>query len=334
MPRPRVATLRQTRFDPLGPHVRSLALPSGRSVRYIDEGDPGWTPLLWFGGAGTSVRAFRLLEFARTLREQLRVRVVSLERNGLGGTPFDPNAGYPEYAADVWALLDRLGIANASLLAISGGGPYAAHVAAAAPGRVRSLHLACAYAERLGEAALELDLEQIARDPVSWWRYPPESPVHRIPGFADSAVEEATAALFARGRDQPPEGLALAFALYAGEPLPDLSTLAAPAFLYWGSEDGLVPLSHLERWRGALPHVAAVRLYEGEGHDVQYRHWDQILADVAHLGERVVVSQAGRTLLVDPARAEELLAAGATLGLAAWADEDEPEPRSRGARSP
>ncbi len=335
MPRPRAATLRQTRFDPLGPHVRSAALATGRSVRYIDEGEPGWTPLLWFGGAGTSVRAFRLLEFARTLREELRVRVLSVERNGLGETPFDPSVGYPEHAADVWALLDRLGIGEASLMAISGGGPYAAHAAAAAPGRVRSLHLACAYAERLGEAAaLDLDLGAVAADPVGWWRYPPESPVHRIPGFADSAVEEATVALFARGRDEPPEGLARAFALYAEEPLPDLSALAAPAFLYWGSEDALVPLGHLERWRAALPSVAAVRVYAGEGHDVQYRHWDQILADVAHLGERVVVSRGGRTLLAERARAEELLAAGATLGLAAWANEGEPEPRSRGARSP
>jgi non-heme chloroperoxidase len=309
--------LAQAGFDPLGPPVHTATLSTGRTVRYIDEGVDGWTPIVWFGGAGTSVRAFRLLEFARTLREELQVRVVSVERNGLGGTPFDPQHGYREYAADVWALLDLLGIGETSLMAISGGGPYAAHVAVQAPARVRSLHLACVYAERLGDARMP-SVDEIAADPAGWWRYPESSPVHAVPGFVDSALEEGVAAVFARGRDAPPEGLAKAFALYAEEPLPDLAAVGAPAFLYWGAADELVSLEHLERWTGALPNVAAVRLYAGEGHDVQYRHWDQVLVDVAHLGEKVVVSSGGRTLLVEPARAQELLEAGGTPGLAAW----------------
>lgn len=310
--------LRQAAFDPLGPRVRATTLPSGRTVRYVDEGERGWTPLVWFGGAGTSVRAFRLLEFARTLREELRVRVISIERNGLGRTPFEPDAGYDEYAADVWALLDRLGVRHASLMAISGGGPYAAAVAAAAPSRVRSLHLACAFSERLASSRVP-PLDEIAADPVAWWNYPASSPVHAIPGFVESTVEEATAAQFARGRDTPPDGLTRAFALYDSEPLPDLAAVDGPAFLYWGSDDEAVPVAHLERWRDALGNVVRVRLYEGEGHDIQYRHWDQVLADVAHLGQAVVLSQNGRTLLVDEAEAEQLLANGAALGLAAWA---------------
>jgi non-heme chloroperoxidase len=311
--------LAQAGFDPLGPPVRTATLRTGRTVRYIDEGEPAWIPLVWFGGAGTSVRAFRLLEFARTLREELGVRVISVERNGLGETPFDEQAGYPEYAADAWALLDGLGIDEASLMAISGGGPYAAHVAALAPARVRSLHLACVYAERLRDGGLP-PVDEIAADPATWWRYPASSPVHRIPGFLESAIEEATVSFLARGRDTPPAGLARAFALYAEQPLPDLSAVDAPAFLYWGDADHVVPDVHLERWTAALPNVAAVRIYEGEGHDVQYRHWDEVLADVAHLGEKVVVASGGRTLLVDRARAVTLLAADATPGLAAWAE--------------
>lgn len=65
-------------------------MASGRTVHYIDEGEPGWHTVLFLGGAGTSVRAFGLLEFARSLRQQLRIRVVSVERNGLGQTRFDP----------------------------------------------------------------------------------------------------------------------------------------------------------------------------------------------------------------------------------------------------
>jgi hypothetical protein len=37
-------------------------------------------------------------------------------------------------------------------------------------------------------------------------------------------------------------------------------------------------------WRRVLPCVAALRGYPGEGHDVQYRHWEQILLDIAGVG--------------------------------------------------
>lgn len=311
-------TVLQDGFDPLGPTVRQEHVSSGRTVNYIDDGAEGRHTLLFFGGAGTTVRAFRLLEFARSLRLQLQIRVVCVERNGLGQTPFDPAVGFGEYAADVWSLLDRLAIERVSVVAISGGGPYAAHVAAASPERVASMHLACAYSEPLASALPDFSVDDIAADPVSWWQFPDDSPVNQVPGFADSVIEEATRGVFARGRDTAPEGLAQAFELHRSEPLPDLSSVLAPTFLYWGTSDPLVPLGHCRRWQDALPNVAQARIYEGERHDVQYRHWDQILADVACLGTLTVVCSGGRTLLVPPERAEELLATGATLGLCAW----------------
>ena len=310
--------LAQTGFDSLGPHVRTMRVASGRTVNYIDEGQPGWQPLVFLGGAGTTVRAFGLLEFARTLREELGVRVISVERNGLGGTAFDPAVGFVEYADDVWSVLDALGITEASVVAISGGGPYSAWLAAAQPRRIRSLHLACVFSDKLAGASASFEVGQIAANPVGWWTFSPESSVHRIPGFADSVIEEAVRGVFARGRDTPPDGLRHAFELYRSVTLPNLATVRAPSFLYWGSGDTLVPAEHRHRWRSQLPNVALERVYDGEGHDIQYRHWDQILADVAYLGEREVITADGETLLVAPDRAAELRATGATDGMAAW----------------
>lgn len=312
-------------FDSLGPTVRSAEAASGRRVQFIDEGRHAGVPLIFLGGAGTTVRAFRLMEFARSFREQLGIRIVSVERNGLGQTGFDSAVGFKEYAEDVWSLLDRLGIGRASIVAISGGGPYAAHLAAACPERVRSLHLACAYAESTGGKGLDFDPTQVAADPVSWWTFPPGSAVHRIPGFVDSAIEEATRAMFARGRDVPPDGLRQAFGLYARAPLPDLGSVEAPVFMYWGTEDTLVPQNHIGLWQRALDaggnghgRDAVVRMYSGEGHDVQYRHWDQILTDVVYLGSMVLLSVAGKTYLVDARKERSFLDSGGHLGLAAW----------------
>jgi non-heme chloroperoxidase len=232
---PDAVRVRQDGFDPLGPSVRDAELAGGRTVHYIDEGRPDWETLLFFGGGGTTVRAFGLLEFARTLREQLQIRVVSVERNGLGQTTFDPAVGLDEHAEEVWELLDRLQVGRVCVVAISGGGPYAAHLARARPDRIRSLHLACAIGEGL-DAAATVPIADIARDPVSWWRFPKSSPVQRVPGFADSVVEEATRGVFARGKDTPRQGLAQAFDMYAALVLPDLSAVTAPAFLYWGAE--------------------------------------------------------------------------------------------------
>ncbi|WP_434618920.1 alpha/beta fold hydrolase [Arthrobacter sp. A5] len=314
----------QQGFDPLGPTVRSTVVGSGRTVNFIDEGRPDWQPLLFLGGAGTTVRAFRLMEFARSFREQLRIRIISVERNGLGQTPFDPAVGFVEYGADVWSLLDSLDIGPVSVVAISGGGPYAAWFAAEWPERVRSLHLACAYAENGDAGAVPFNAEKIAEDPADWWRFPANSPVHRVPGFDDSVIEEATRGVFARGRDVSPQGLSQAFELCGNTPLPDLSRVDAPVFTYWGSADPAVPLAQLERWRAALPNVVKNRIYQHEGHDVQYRHWDQILADVAFLGARVVVSVSGKTLLAAPEHAADMLAAGGEVGLAAWAQTGPP----------
>ena len=310
--------VRQQEFDPLGPTVKSSSTANGRVLNYIDEGDPSWTTLLFFGGAGTSVRSFGLMEFARTLREQLRIRVISVERNGLGQTTFDPDYDVHDYANDVWDLLDFLNVANASIAAVSGGGPYAAWVARAQPKRVRSIHLACVWAQANGTGRTNFDLEAAAGDPVAWWEFPSRSSVRHIAGFVDSTIEEATRAAFTQGANLPPAGLEQAFTLYSTTGLPNLNDVDAPAFLYWGSDDSVVPLDHLGHWTKSLACTPLVRLYHDEGHDTQYRHWDQILTDVAYLGERIIVCHEGHGALVPPMRAKELLDDGATLGLCAW----------------
>ncbi|MEO6956033.1 MAG: alpha/beta hydrolase [Antricoccus sp.] len=312
----------QAAFDPLGPTVLTATTPTGRVLHYIDDGDPGWTTVVFFGGAATTVRAFGLLEFAGTFRRELEVRVISVERNGLGQTVFDIDYSPADYAADVIWLLDQLGVASYSLIAISGGGPYAAEVAARAPKRIRSVHLACAYAERIDtdapRAITEQDARAIASNPVSWWRYPEQSPVHQIPGFVDSTYEEATREFFVRGQLGDPAPLIHAAGI-RDRPLPDLSDVTAPTFLYWGTEDSLVPVRQMEHWASLLPNITVRRLYNGEGHDIQYRHWDQIIVDIATLTDHQLVSSDDQTCLLDDNEAAALLAAGGWLGLRAWA---------------
>jgi non-heme chloroperoxidase len=229
--------------------VLSDSSARGRVVRYIDEGAADWRSVVFFGGLGTDVNAFYETEFARELRERLRLRFISVERNGFGMTPLDESLGYAEAVDDVLSVLESLDVRRWAIVAISGGAPFAAALAARVPSRVLSLHLAAAAAgplvARCGTASvLYAGERQLALDPA----------------------------------------LAHEWRLLVSEPLPDLSRVRAPAYLYWGAADEVVPVDHVREWRKALPRVAALRGYPGEGHDVQYRHWEQILLDVAGLG--------------------------------------------------
>jgi pimeloyl-ACP methyl ester carboxylesterase len=243
--------------------------------------------------------------------------MISVERAGFGLTPPDPAWSYSQAADDALAVLDGLGIERYRIVAVSGGGPYAAALAAAASDRVVSLHLAAAAAGPLIGETMRAPLSgaaiaAIVSDPEAWWRYPAESSVHRVPGFQAAAGAEGRRALAAHGE----AALAQEWARLCSEPLPDLSAVRAPAYLYWGSADEVVTPAHAAAWLEALPNVAAAREYTGEGHDIQYRHWDQILIDAARGPGRTLVCRAGRTWLVP----DHAVPAGAELGLCCWSE--------------
>ncbi|WP_307843548.1 alpha/beta hydrolase [Streptomyces sp. B15] len=237
----------QDAFDPLGPPMHQLR-HAGRTVHYSDTGEKGGTPVLFLGGTGTTARVSGMTEFLRTTRQKLGLRLVSVERNGFGDTEFDPGLGFADYTSDVRAVLDKLGVRKAPVVAISGGGPYAAHFAAAAPERVSSLHLAAAlppYGDKpsyCGKSDKELKAyfrEQI-RDPRKWWAFPEDSPVRRIPGFTDTAEEDGARSYYLRGQLGDPSAQVHEQKLYCRRPGPDLSHVKAPAYVYTGTKDTAV----------------------------------------------------------------------------------------------
>lgn len=320
----------QQSFDPIGPQVHSLTMDNGRQVYYIDEGEPGWKPMVFLGGQGTSLQAFQLNEMYRSTREQLHVRTISVERNGFGESPYDPSLGYEDYVDEVLAVLRHLHVNRFAIEAVSGGGAYAAHLAARVPHRVRSLHLASVSPLTLvgtpRPASCSLTMEErnasniaYTHNPKVWWAEPDDAPVKLIPGWQDEAYLDAARSFFVNGQLGDPSPLS-----HEGQ-LPclpgaaaDLSEVHAPAYLYWGDSDSSVPISTMALWAKALPNVVAERVYPGEGHTVQYRHGDQILVDAAGLGRYTVLCSHGRSVLLAGRKAARAQRAGATLGICAW----------------
>lgn len=202
-------------FDDLGVAVQTLKTADGRTVHFTDTGEPGFRPVLFMGGTGTSARAFEMTEFLKSMRKQLKLRFITVERNGFGDSPIRAGWGYADYVAEVRAVLDHLQVQRASGVAISGGGPYMAQVAAAMPERLISLHLLAAATQRPPEDAVcKLSADQLTafmksqvQNPKTWWGFPKDSPTHKIPGFADRAYDEGARAFYIRGQmgDPAPE---------------------------------------------------------------------------------------------------------------------------------
>ena len=75
-----------------------------------------------------------------------------------------------------------------------------------------------------------------------------------------------------------------------------------------------MPPAEMEHWQQAIPNVVRATSYAGQGHTVQYRHWDQVLADIAGFGDHRVVCRDGATLLVP----EGEVAEGEIITICAW----------------
>ena len=236
----------------------------------------------------------------------LGLRVISVERNGFGESPLDLNLGYADYNAEVLAVLDHLDVDDFVIVSISGGGAYAAHLAAAVPDRVISLHAAASTDSTLPNRTprnCTLTFEQRNATNLFWYENPkiwwgvPGSPVLAIPGWQATAYLDAVRSFHLGGgpmRPEPAEPRGGA-ALPARRDRRRLADHVADVPLLGRRGHHACRSASWTRWQAALPNVVKATVYPGEGHTVQYRHWDQILVDMAGHADQTVVCKNGQT---------------------------------------
>ncbi|EJD48280.1 alpha/beta-hydrolase [Auricularia subglabra TFB-10046 SS5] len=121
--------------------AQALVFPDGRTLSYAvygDSSDSAATIFYFHGFPGSHAEAapYHLAALARNLR------VVAVDRPGMGESTFQPNRRLLDWPTDVLALADHLSVRRFAVIGMSGGAPYA---------------LACAHAlpkDRLGAVAL------------------------------------------------------------------------------------------------------------------------------------------------------------------------------------
>ena len=137
---------------------------------------------------------------------------------------------------------------------------------------------------------------------VFW--FPGKQPAASDKGFQDTAYDEAARAHNLRGQSAELAPLLHELTLYCTEPPMDSGHITAPVYVYLGLQDDVLSSVNPDDWYSAYPNAdVTVRTYPDGGHDVQYRHLDQILLDISGQGDRILVCENGQQRMIDPSEA-------------------------------
>lgn len=280
----------QARLDAVRPVICDL--PAG-PLEYVDTGE-GDAVLSLHGAMGGYDQA--LLLAMAGISDWAGRRIVAPSRPGYLGTPLE-TAKTAEAQADLLAaLLDRLGIATADVIAVSGGGPAAIHFAARHPQKCCSLILISACSGTLAippgyQDRFEAMVKMTRLAPVRWimavmGRFAPERAIRRSildtdirrrtladpeAGPLIRALQRSTMSLLNK---RMPGLLNDTASCAAIDTLP-IGAVRTPVLVIHGEADRVVPFAHAERVGKILPEAQLLAIPEGE-HVALFTH----LADV------------------------------------------------------
>ncbi|MCX5042056.1 alpha/beta hydrolase [Aldersonia sp. NBC_00410] len=112
----------------------NIAVGDDRQIGFAEFGDPQGRAIFWLHGTPGARR--QIPSEARLFAELNHVRLIGIDRPGIGSsTPF-LYGSVGEFASDLREIADVLGIDKMAVVGLSGGGPYTLGCAAAMPDRV------------------------------------------------------------------------------------------------------------------------------------------------------------------------------------------------------
>mgnify|MGYP001085269277 CR=1 FL=1 len=113
--------------------ANTIRLKDGRLLGYAEFGDPAGKPIFHFHGIPSS----RLEgKYADEVAAKHGVRLIAVDRPGIGLSDFKPKRTILDWPDDVVELADALEIVRFVVEGISGGGPYSAACAYKIPNRL------------------------------------------------------------------------------------------------------------------------------------------------------------------------------------------------------
>ena len=255
--------------------TKSVRLPSGVRLPYAEQGDPSGVPVILLHGVTDSWRSFEPV----LPHLSPRIHAFAVTQRGHGDADRPP-AGYRarDFAADVNAFLDAVGLVSAVVVGHSMGATNAQRFAIDHPDRTRRLVLAGSFATyRNNPAVVEFGkaLASLA-DPIdpAFVREFQESTLARPvpPAFLDTVVSESLKV--------PARVWRAAFeGFLEDECAADLGRISAPTLVLWGDRDVFAPGADQD---ALLTAISGSRLivYEGAGHALHWEEAKRFAADI------------------------------------------------------
>src|SRR4029077_15715468 len=139
----------------------TLPVAGGRRLGYAEFGDPHGALVLWFHGTPGARR--QVPPVGRQAAQDLGLRLVCVERPGVGDSTDHIYACLADWAADIRFVADQLGHERFMVVGLSGGGPYALACAHKLGARVVAVALLGSLVPTPGEDAIAEGLVALSR---------------------------------------------------------------------------------------------------------------------------------------------------------------------------
>lgn len=260
--------------------TRLAALRDGYELPYLTQGDPDGVPVVLLHAWVDSRRCFDRLLAA--LPE--RIRAFAFDQRGHGDAP-KPAEGYGlrEFADDVGAFMDAVGLDAAVLAGASSGGYVAQRFAIDDPGRALGLALLGSPRSLRGPRPAFADAIAALQDPIdrTFARRLTEAMVARqVPDAVMATLCEESLKVPVRVWRDAFQGL------LAAEPPLDTGRISAPTVIVWGARDPLLPRSDQEAMAAEIPGARLV-VYPDVGHLPAVEAPERVATDITALCDAV-----------------------------------------------
>jgi pimeloyl-ACP methyl ester carboxylesterase len=266
----------------MGLQVKSVALSTGVVLPFVEQGDRAGLPIVLLHGFTDSWRSYeRVLAH---MPRSLRLLVPSQRGHGEASRP---SVGYEphDFAADLVAFMNALGLQSALVVGHSMGAGIAQRFAIDHPARTAGLMLIGAFgAFRALPAADDLwSAVQNLRDPID-----PRFVLELQQSTLAQPVDRTFLELVAAESLKVPASIwrAALAGLLEADLSPELGAITAPTLVAWGDRDTIATRDEQRRLVAA---IAGARLvtYRGAGHAL---HWEvpaRIAADLANFATEI-----------------------------------------------
>lgn len=281
---------------------RTVVLPDGRLIAFRDLGNPDGVPVFILHPV---VQSSLMRPQEAAMAGECGVRLISVERPGIGLSTHDPEGNYASFANDLASVADALGIGNFYMIGWASSAPYALTAASRLGARVSRLALVTPRLNFRSDLEATSPMRQffggLRRHP---WIFetvfsimrakrsrrllrpmirnfletsePDSRLFERDPAlldcFADSLIEAI---------DRSHKGIVAELNFYAAETPAETSGLAKPLLVWHGPEDEMNSIADVKRMLDGVP-VEAFHVVEGQGHMVLFTNFKEVLARLIH----------------------------------------------------